>query len=146
MKPGKVRPIALCVFRHRGRILVAEGYDVVKDEVFYRPIGGKIEFGERGAETIVREVKEELDLDVTNVRYLGTLESIFEYDGQKGHEICLIYDGKFVDEAVYTQDGLEAVEDDESLYVAIWKDFEDFLYSTAPLYPEGLYELLEKVR
>ncbi|MBC7871531.1 MAG: NUDIX domain-containing protein [Chitinophagaceae bacterium] len=147
MKPGKIRPLALCIFRRGSRILVAEGYDVVKDQVFYRPIGGKIEFGERGAETIMREVREEIHEDVKDIRYLTTLESIFTFDGQPGHEIVLIYDGKFVDESVYEMDSLEAVDKDgEYLFIAVWKELEDFLYGSDPLYPEGLYEFLEKRR
>lgn len=143
MKSGKIRPLALGVFRHQGRILVAEGYDVVKDEIFYRPIGGKIEFGERGAETLAREVREELQQDIDKIRYLGTLESIFTFDGQAGHEICLIYDAHFVDESIYAQDSLEGTDEDgDYLFVAVWKALDDFLYGTAPLYPDGLYDLL----
>jgi len=44
-----IRSIAICVFRHKNHILVAEGYDPVKDEYFYRPLGGGIEFGETSA-------------------------------------------------------------------------------------------------
>lgn len=147
MKPGKIRPMALCVFRKEGKILVAEGYDVVKDEIFYRPLGGKIEFGERGAETVIREVGEEIQQSIHNVRYLGTLESIFTFDGQPGHEICLIYSAQFVDESVYAVDSLEGTDEDgDYLFVAVWKPLDDFLYSTAPLYPEGLYELLTSRR
>ncbi len=47
-KKKRVRPLAICVFRHHDRILVMEGYDPVKKEHFYRPLGGGIEFGEPG--------------------------------------------------------------------------------------------------
>jgi hypothetical protein len=45
---NQIRPIALCVFHNNNRILVFEGYDKAKDEIFYRPLGGGIEFGEKG--------------------------------------------------------------------------------------------------
>lgn len=35
MKPGRVRPLALCVFRKNDLILVQEGYDAVKNQTFY---------------------------------------------------------------------------------------------------------------
>jgi NADH pyrophosphatase NudC (nudix superfamily) len=70
MKPGKVRPLAIGVFRHKGRILAAEGYDRVKKQTFYRPLGGKIEFGETGAEAVARELLEEIGAAVTDLRYL----------------------------------------------------------------------------
>jgi len=43
----QIRPIAICAFLRNNRILVAEGFDPVKDETFYRPLGGGIEFGNR---------------------------------------------------------------------------------------------------
>ena len=97
MKAGKIRPLAICVFSHQGRILVSEGYDSVKKQTFYRPLGGKIEFGEPSAETVRRELLEEIGYEVGDLHYLATLENIFTYNGQKGHEIILIYDGDFKD-------------------------------------------------
>jgi hypothetical protein len=35
----------MCVFRHGNRILVAVAVDEVKNQKFYRPLGGTIEFG-----------------------------------------------------------------------------------------------------
>ena len=43
MKKNRIRPLAICVFRNRGRILVNESHDPVKDEYFFRPLGGGIE-------------------------------------------------------------------------------------------------------
>lgn len=85
MKPGKVRPLAICVFRRGDSILVAEGHDRVKRQTFYRPLGGRIEFGERAAETVARELREEIQQEVRDLRYLGTLENIFTYEGQPGN-------------------------------------------------------------
>ena len=62
MKAGKIRPLAICVFLHQGRILVSVGYDSVKKQTFYRPLGGKIEFGEPSAETVRRELMEEIGI------------------------------------------------------------------------------------
>lgn len=41
MKPNVIRPIAICVFRHDGRILAAEGYDPIKEQAFDRLIGSQ---------------------------------------------------------------------------------------------------------
>jgi len=40
MKPNMIRPVAICVFQHEGRILVFEGYGPKKQQSFYRPLGG----------------------------------------------------------------------------------------------------------
>ena len=147
MKPGKVRPLAICGFRHGDRILTAEGYDDVKRETFYRPLGGRIEFGEYSHETVAREVREEIGAEVANLRYLGTLESIFTYNGQQGHEIVIVYDGKFVDSTIYEREiimGHEADENYDGDMKVVWKSLDFFRRGEAPLYPTGLLELLLK--
>ncbi len=70
MKTSQIRPIALCLFRHADKLLVFEGYDEIKRQTFYRPLGGAIEFGEYSHETIAREIREELGAEVAGVRYL----------------------------------------------------------------------------
>jgi NADH pyrophosphatase NudC (nudix superfamily) len=58
MRTEIIRPIAICVCRDGERILVAEGHDSQKGQTFYRPLGGTIEFGERGDETVQRELSQ----------------------------------------------------------------------------------------
>ncbi len=148
-KKNRIRVLALCVFRRDDQIFVAQGYDSAKDETFYRPIGGGIDFGERGSETVVREVWEEINAPVRDVRYLGTLESIFVYEGNSGHEICLIYDGAFTEDYrnidEYTVEGTDDDEDGSHvLFTATWKPLSFFREGGAPLYPDGLLELLDE--
>ena len=144
-KKPRIRPLALCLFRRDDKIFVSQGFDRVTNSTFFRPIGGKIEFGERGYETVAREVMEELKVEVTDIHYLGTLENIFEYEGNPGHEIVLIYDGRFVDDrmnddAVHVQ----GEDDNQLLYEAMWKLIDDFRQPDAPpLYPDGLLDLLD---
>jgi 8-oxo-dGTP pyrophosphatase MutT (NUDIX family) len=143
MNPQRIRPLVLCVFRHSGRILVAEGYDPLKQQHFYRPLGGGIEFGEYAEQAIVREIREELDAEVANLRYLGTLENIFTFNGQRGHEIVLIYDGTFIDSSCYERGSIAITEGaPDQLGRAMWRPLEDFKTGNPPLYPDRLYELL----
>src|SRR5215813_1202705 len=111
-KKKRIRPLAICVFRRDGRILVAEGYDSVKDEYFYRPLGGGIEFGEPGVETICRELREEIneEADRDSLTYLGTVENIFYFNGRPGHEIVMIYDGALKNSRLYEQTVLTGKE------------------------------------
>ena len=55
MKVGIIRTIAICLIHHQNQLLVMEGFDEVKHNTFFRPLGGTIEFGERGIETIARD-------------------------------------------------------------------------------------------
>ena len=53
--------------------------------------GGHIEFGEKGAEALVREVKEELGLESKAGEMLGVVESKFVQKGRVHAEISLVY-------------------------------------------------------
>lgn len=140
-KKPRIRPLAICVFRHEGRILVSENYDPTKRETFYRPLGGGIEFGERGIDAVAREIHEELGAAVRDLAYLGALENIFTYDGKPGHEIVLVYDGSFVKSSLYGRERLTGREGD-ALITVVWKPLTAFGPGSPPLYPDGLLELL----
>lgn len=144
-KKKRIRPLALCVFRREDKIFVARGYDARKDETFYRPVGGRIEFGERGCDAVIREVREELDAEVVDVTFLGALENIFTYDGRPGHEIVLIYDGRFADPALNADDiRLYGKNGAEILYEGCWRSIGFFSgHEAPPLYPKGLLDLLD---
>ena len=141
MREEKIRPIAICVCRDGERILVAEGHDSKKGQTFYRPLGGTIEFGERGDETVQREFLEEINAALTDVRYLGVLESIYTYEGWRGHEIVLVYDGALADDRLYQK---EVIQGDElgHAFKAVWKRLAEFGPGRPPVYPDGLLELL----
>ena len=141
MREEKIRPIAICICRDGDRILVAEGHDSKKGETFYRPLGGTIEFGERGEETVRREFREEIGAEVTDVRYLGMLENIFTYEGRGGHEIVLVYDGCLSDRSLYEK---VIIQGDElgTPFKAVWKRLDEFGPGRPPVYPDGLLELI----
>ena len=142
MKKNRIRPIALCVFLHNNCILVNEGYDPVKRQTFYRPLGGGIEFGETSVDTVRRELKEELNAEVGEVCYLGTLENIFVFNGTPGHEIVLIYDGALVKSGLYEQAVIVGEEANGEVIRAVWKSLDEFGEGKSILYPTGLLELL----
>lgn len=134
------------MFRNNDMILVYERYDPTTGERFYRPIGGNIDFGELSREAMVREIREELSAEVTDLRFLGVLENVFTYVGRPGHEIILMYDARFADESLYEQPSLAAYEESgDRHFEATWKALDYFRRSGSPsLYPNGLLELLTK--
>ena len=143
MKKNKIRPLAICVFRNNNRILVAEGYDPVKKQTFYRPLGGGIEFGEYSEQTIHRELMEEIGADVGDLKYLGALENIFVFNGTPGHEIVQVYDGALKDPGLYDQAVIVGQEADiDKSFRAVWMNLNAFGEGKAILYPTGLLEML----
>ena len=137
-----IRPIALCVFKNNNRILVFEGYDPIKQEIYYRPLGGGIEFGESGEAAVRREIMEELHSEIEGLERLGFLENIFVYNGKPGHELVMVYDGALKESGLYDQAVIEVVEANGEIVRAMWKSLDEFGEGKSILYPEGLLELL----
>jgi NADH pyrophosphatase NudC (nudix superfamily) len=77
-----IRHIAICVFRDGNRILVTPGQGDVKNERFFRPLGGAVEFRESAEEALHREICEEPGREIENVGQLEVVENRFEYRGR----------------------------------------------------------------
>lgn len=124
---------------------MGETRDSVEGDYFYRPLGGTIEFGERGADAAAREIVEELGAQVHNVRWLGTIENLFVVHGRTGHEIVMVYEADFVDESMYRRNPIWGQEDDGSPIKAVWKAMDDFRGGTSRLVPDGLLLMLDGI-
>jgi 8-oxo-dGTP pyrophosphatase MutT (NUDIX family) len=142
MKKNRIRPIALCVFRNNNRILVFEGHDSIKDETYYRPLGGGIEFGESSEAAVRREIMEELHSEIEDLKYLGMLENIFTVNGKPGHEFVMIYDGALKMTGLYEQAVMDVEEANGEVIRALWKSLDEFGERKSILYPPGLLEML----
>lgn len=140
--PQFTRPLVICVFKHNDKILVCEGKDFVKNEIFYRPAGGMIEFQEKAEDALKREIREETNEEIKNIKYLGLLENIFTYEGKPGHEIILVYDAEFVNNALYGKSEIKISESNDVWCYAYWKTLDEFGDGKLKLYPDQLKQLL----
>jgi 8-oxo-dGTP pyrophosphatase MutT (NUDIX family) len=149
-KAGEIRVIALGLIRNgdgkanaKGeRIFVSEGYDPVKQETFYRALGGKVEFGETSRDALQREFQEEIQADLTNIKYLGCIESLFTFNGRQGHEIIQLYQCDFVDSKFYQLESLIFSESQTHKHKALWMDISSFKSGEFKLVPEVFFEYL----
>jgi len=82
------------IIKHRGEILVCWN----KEKKYYFFPGGHIDFGETAEAALVRELKEELNITVKKLSFIGIIENIYierqdkhkEQEG-KHHEINLVF-------------------------------------------------------
>jgi ADP-ribose pyrophosphatase YjhB (NUDIX family) len=140
----QIRVIAICIFRHDDHIFVLEGYDELKSETFYRPLGGGIEFWEGGRVAIAREIKEEVGAEVDGLSYIGTIESIFIHRGERMHEIVQVYSGRFVDTAMNDTGRTMIGNEEGEPFKALWKPLSAFRVKELILYPSGLLEMIDR--
>ncbi len=122
-----------------GALLVCEGAGPA-GEVFHRPLGGHVEVGERAAETIEREMAEEIGQALTGIRLAGVLENIFTWAGETQHEVVFVFSARFADETAYDVAEQMIMDSAEPTRV-IWRPA---AATSPPLYPEGLADLLPR--
>jgi len=90
---------------------------------------------------VIREIREELSAELTDLRPLGTLENIFRFRGEASHEIIVVYQGRLADATFYERETIDGVEANGEPLSCSWRRLADF-GPRAPLYPDGLLELL----
>jgi 8-oxo-dGTP diphosphatase len=89
-----------------------------KDRDYYFFPGGHIEFGEFVEDALKREIKEEIDAEVTKCNFIGIAENIFKDGEDEHHEI------NFTFQAEIDREDVKALED----YLEFrWLDYNDFL-------------------
>ena len=135
----EIRPIALGIAIKNNKLLVGESFDKVKNQTFYRCLGGGIEFLEKSSDALKREFKEEIGADITVKDFLGISENIFTYQGKNAHELILFYSIEISDND-YKEEYHIADEDDSG--IAKWIDIDEFKNKNKILYPEEIFKYI----
>lgn len=140
-QPNQIRVLALGIIRDGDRTFISEGYDPVKQQTFYRAMGGGVDFGETSYDALKREFQEEIQADLTNIKYLGCMENLFTFNGKQGHEILQVYQCDLVDPKFYQLEELFFAEG-ERKKKALWVDISRFKTGELKLVPEPFLEYL----
>ncbi|MCR4311599.1 MAG: NUDIX domain-containing protein [Candidatus Taylorbacteria bacterium] len=125
---------AMCIFERDGKLLASKHHDTVKDEVFYRCLGGHVEFGETAEVAMRREAIEELGSEIENLEYLDMIENIFVYNGKPMHEIVFLFKGDLVRKELYAKEEIRFNEGDKEIEV-FWVDKSSVLSENIRFYP-----------
>ena len=123
-----------------GALLVSEHADPARSP-FQRPLGGHIELGEFAEHALRRELLEEIGQSLSDVRLLGVLENIFQWDGSAAHEIVFVFSASFQNDSAYeiTEQRILDHADDNGTVVR-WRDADAV---SPPLYPAGVSDLIQ---
>ena len=115
------------------------GVDSLDQRSFLVPVGGGIEFGELALPAAIREVREEIGVDVEVLHLLGVLENIFTYKGETDHEVVFCFIGR-----VRSRDGVpsEGVESDGISFPLRWLSEGELRSPDVLVYPEDILYLI----
>ncbi len=142
MGKPRIRPIALGLIRHQGHIFVSQGNDTVKDQVFYRFLGGGIDFGETSVDALKREFQEEIQAELTNIEYLTCLDNIFTCNGKPGHELIQLFRCDFVSPKFYDLDRTYTLIEGKRKCDAIWIPTTQVRSAQLNLVPEACHRYI----
>lgn len=138
----RIRVTALGLLRRPdGRILLERASDRSTGQVFYRALGGGVEFGETAADALQREFAEELGLAIDVGQQMGVFENIFVYEGKQGHEIVFVHVIAPKNSGFYTLDAPQRI--DGSASQLCWRNHHEIENEKIPLYPVGFMALLQ---
>jgi ADP-ribose pyrophosphatase YjhB (NUDIX family) len=132
-----VKSLAI-IRRDDGAILVSEDHDPSTGELFHRPLGGSVEFGERAADAATRELREELGAELVDVRLAGVLENLFTFNGEQGHEIVFVFHARFRAAELYARHEQPRLDGSDAR--ALWRSPAD---ATVRLVPNGIEQWID---
>ncbi|MEO0938275.1 MAG: NUDIX domain-containing protein [Pseudomonadota bacterium] len=129
-----IRTLAIGLHWRGAGLLGAEVLDDAGRVKGMRPLGGGVEFGERWADALVREFREELGAAIVVTGPPIVLENIYVHEGAQGHEVVFAAPVEFAEPP--EADVLRFAEDNGTQHIARW--FDPFAPGAPPLFPEGL--------
>jgi mutator protein MutT len=92
---------AAIITNSKGEVLLAtRAFDPAKGKLDLP--GGFVDMNESAEEAIIREIKEELNLDVQNPQYLFSLPNEYNFSGITVHTLDLFFKVKIDDNAIIT--------------------------------------------
>lgn len=98
---------ALILENNKGEILLTKRKFPPKKGFWDTP-GGFITFKENVEESLRREIKEELGINLKQIKYFGSYWSYYPYKGINYQTLCHVFTSKYQDEKILNRDDITA--------------------------------------
>jgi len=123
------------IIRYNGKILVEKNNSVDFGVI----PGGRVKALESSKAALIREVQEEIGVDLTNVEMniVSSIENFFEFDGKKYHELYYVYNVDLKD-TYELYDGMPNLDNGDSRYYLLSEDE----FKQDKILPEVLKEII----
>lgn len=142
-------PVGTGIFNFRSGVILMDNHRVLlhqkEGDNFWALPGGRVAMFESSRETAVREIREEIGVDITIDRLLWHTENFFLFENKRFHELVDYYLGRLLGNSnIRDQGEFKGLEGKETL---IYKWFPISELQEVELYPvflrEGLHSLPE---
>jgi ADP-ribose pyrophosphatase YjhB (NUDIX family) len=125
-----------------GHVFLHQG----KGESFWALPGGRAELGESAEQTLKREMREELQVEIEIVRLLWVVENFFRFDEKHYHELSLYFLMRLPDESKYlTQPGPYPCAEPDSNLIFQWFPNRMEVLAGLPVFPSFLQTELQQL-
>lgn len=135
------RVAAQAVLRRGSAVLLQQVIDPVTHAQGWRLPGGGVEWNERAEDTIRRELREELGVNIEALAPAGVVEGFNDWMGAQEHEIVFLFKA-VTPPALKRRSRIETVEADGRRLQFAWLDPTSAKVAGAPFYPEAAREVL----
>ena len=106
------------IIKHQNRVLLENAFG------FWNMIGGRVQFGESSRVAAHRELKEELNIEVDNLKLINISENFFEWNGKNQHEMLFVYETVLDDSFdIVRKNQFNCLDDENEIFV--WQNTED---------------------
>lgn len=131
---GKIILGTAAIIRDGDRYLIAQRKKDSKLEANkWEFPGGKVEYLEDPKDTIIREIKEELDIVISPENIFDVVSTIFEKNSERFHVVLIFYECKYISGEI------SHLDCQDTRWVAR-ENFDDFIYAKADI------PVIEKLR
>lgn len=134
----RVRAVAIGLAVRSARLLVVEVLDDSGELAGWRPPGGGVQFGEPASKALEREIREELECDISIDGPPWIFENIYEHEGSIGHEIVFAFPISLMEGGLYESSRFKISEDSGTRHWAEWIALSRFQSGEQMLFPLDL--------